>query len=93
MNDPFGAVAATPPGVADALNGFCQEDPPLGGHTLRGFDERIDALAAEQDRLVATGDRRGVFQEEDGVSDAPLGAQRDQALLQRMDKLIRGQSQ
>lgn len=61
MNDPFGAVAATPPGVADALNGFCQEDPPPGGHTLRGFDERIDALAAEQDRLVATGDRRGVF--------------------------------
>ena len=61
MDNPFGGVATTPPGVADALNGFCQQDPPPEGYTLRGFDARIDALAEEQERLVASRDRRGVF--------------------------------
>ena len=61
MSTPFGAMAATPPGVADVLGGFCQEEPPAGGHTLEGFDRRIAALAQEQERHVASGDGRGVF--------------------------------
>lgn len=54
-------LAATPPGVADVLNGFCQQDPPAEGYTVAAFDQRIAHLADEQERLVAAGDRRSVF--------------------------------
>ncbi len=61
MNGPSGSLAATPPGVADVLNGFCQQEAAPGDHTLAGFDRRIALLAEEHERYLAAGDGRGVF--------------------------------
>lgn len=54
-------MAATPPGVADVLRGFCQQDAPPGEYTLAGFDRRLEMLVATQQQLEAAGDHRGVF--------------------------------
>ncbi|MEX2619008.1 MAG: DUF5995 family protein [Egibacteraceae bacterium] len=55
------SVTAAAPGVADVRIGFGQQDPPAGGYTLTGFDDRLATMAEQQETLVGAGDYRAVF--------------------------------